>query len=75
MARTGVMVPPTIVEGCASKSPLIVEEVFGPVVSVEKFTDFKAAIASMNETPFGLQAGIFTKDIHKYHQLETTIGL
>jgi len=35
-------------------------EIFGPVVTVEPYTDFEEAIRLVNDTPFGLQAGVFT---------------
>ena len=37
-------------------------EVFGPVVTVEKFQDFRDALATLNRSDFGLQAGLFTRD-------------
>jgi acyl-CoA reductase-like NAD-dependent aldehyde dehydrogenase len=41
------------------------EEIFGPVVTLESYTDFDDAIARVNETRYGLQAGVFTKDIDR----------
>src|SRR6202007_1498044 len=38
------------------------QEVFAPVVSVEPYTDFEAALRQINNSPYGLQAGIFTRD-------------
>ena len=38
------------------------EEVFGPVVTVEPYGDFDEAIARVNDSPYGLQAGVFTHD-------------
>ena len=43
------------------------EEVFGPVVTVEPYQDFQQAIALMNNSRYGLQAGIFTHDIRLIH--------
>jgi len=37
-------------------------EIFGPVVTVEKFTQYDDALASINRSDFGLQAGVFTRD-------------
>jgi glyceraldehyde-3-phosphate dehydrogenase (NADP+) len=49
-------------------------EVFGPVVTVSRYTDFSAALASLNESDYGLQAGVFTRDIDRifraYRELE-----
>ena len=37
-------------------------EIFGPVITVEKFADYGDALASINRSDFGLQAGVFTRD-------------
>jgi len=42
-----------------------VDPVFGPVCIVEPFTDFKAVIDKVNDSKFGLQAGVFTNDLQK----------
>lgn len=39
--------------------------VFGPVCIIEPFTDFKAVIDTVNDSKFGLQAGVFTNDLQK----------
>jgi acyl-CoA reductase-like NAD-dependent aldehyde dehydrogenase len=41
------------------------EEAFGPVVILSKFTDWDAALDEVNDSKFGLQAGLFTSDLHK----------
>ena len=41
------------------------EEIFGPVVTLETYSDFEDAIERVNETRYGLQAGVFTKDIDR----------
>lgn len=56
---------PTVVEKLPAKSTLAQSEVFGPVCSLHSFSDFNAVLQICNDTPFGLQAGIFTNDIHK----------
>jgi glyceraldehyde-3-phosphate dehydrogenase (NADP+) len=38
------------------------EEVFAPVVTVESYEDFGEAVKRVNDSPFGLQAGVFTRD-------------
>jgi acyl-CoA reductase-like NAD-dependent aldehyde dehydrogenase len=49
-------------------------EAFAPVVVVERFSDFGAAVASVNDSMFGLQTGIFTNDLagawHSFNELE-----
>ena len=44
------------------------DEVFGPVALLAKFKDFDGALAAVNRSRFGLQAGVFTRDIHKAHK-------
>ena len=45
--------------------PGLREEAFGPVVVLSKFSNWEEALAEVNDSKFGLQAGIFTRDIHK----------
>ncbi|WP_033288105.1 aldehyde dehydrogenase family protein [Amycolatopsis jejuensis] len=61
--RSGPVMSPTILVEVPSGTRLLCEEAFAPVVSVVPFEDFDAAIDAVNDTPFGLQAGIFTHDI------------
>ncbi len=61
----GNMLEATLLEGCSHDSDLYREEAFGPVVILSKFTDWKAALDEVNDSKFGLQAGLFTNDIHK----------
>lgn len=64
-AREGHFYPPTIVEGAPRDGRLQREEVFGPVFCVEPFDDFAEACRIVNDSDYGLQAGVFTSDIHK----------
>lgn len=63
--RTGVMMEPTLVEDPPANCSLSVEEAFGPVATITRFDDFDAALAEVNNSKFGLQAGIFTRDIYR----------
>jgi glyceraldehyde-3-phosphate dehydrogenase (NADP+) len=45
------------------------QEVFGPVVIVEPYHELPAAIAAINNSPFGLQAGVFTNRIDEENQV------
>jgi acyl-CoA reductase-like NAD-dependent aldehyde dehydrogenase len=63
--RDGSYYDATIVECGNPQSDLYRKEVFGPVCVLDKFSDFKTAINTVNDSDFGLQAGIFTQDIHK----------
>jgi acyl-CoA reductase-like NAD-dependent aldehyde dehydrogenase len=63
--RDGVMMQPTLVEDPPATCALASEEAFGPVASVTRFSDFDAALAEVNDSKFGLQAGVFTRDLYK----------
>eukprot|EP00698_Gefionella_okellyi_P002174 TRINITY_DN1200_c0_g1_i2.p1 TRINITY_DN1200_c0_g1~~TRINITY_DN1200_c0_g1_i2.p1 ORF type:complete len:417 (-),score=107.89 TRINITY_DN1200_c0_g1_i2:51-1301(-) len=63
--RKEAMLNATILEDMPNGSTLATNEVFGPVCYLQRFSDYKKAIAEMDATPFGLQAGVFTKDINK----------
>ncbi|HEY8241237.1 MAG TPA: aldehyde dehydrogenase family protein [Kiritimatiellia bacterium] len=66
--REGVMIEPTLLEDVPADEKLSCDEVFGPVAILSPFKDFDAALASVNTSRFGLQAGVFTRDIHKAHR-------
>jgi aldehyde dehydrogenase (NAD+) len=50
------------------------EEIFGPVLCVQVFDDLDEAVALANGTPFGLVAGVFTKDFGAAHSLARRIN-
>ncbi len=56
---------PTILTNVPETSNVCAKEIFGPVVVVQKYKDFKDAIKRANNSLYGLQAGVFTKDIDK----------
>lgn len=56
---------PTILTNVPETAKLNCEEVFGPVVVVEKVTDYKEGVNRINNSRYGLQSGIFVNDIHK----------
>jgi acyl-CoA reductase-like NAD-dependent aldehyde dehydrogenase len=63
--RDGAMLEATLLENVGRETKLNIEEAFGPVAFLAKFDDFDAALAEVNDSKFGLQAGIFTRDIFK----------
>jgi acyl-CoA reductase-like NAD-dependent aldehyde dehydrogenase len=63
--RRGAMLEATLLEDVPSSEPLICQEAFGPVAVLSKFSDFERALAEVNDSRFGLQAGIFTRDLRK----------
>ncbi|HEX4737425.1 MAG TPA: aldehyde dehydrogenase family protein [Allosphingosinicella sp.] len=63
--REGAMLEATLLENVDRSATVYREEAFGPVAILSKFTDFGAAIDEVNDSKFGLQAGIFTRDLYK----------
>ncbi|MFI0485367.1 aldehyde dehydrogenase family protein [Actinomadura sp. 9N215] len=61
--RSGPVMHPTILVDVAPEARLLCEEAFAPVVSVVPFDDLDTVIDKVNDTPYGLQAGIFTRDL------------
>jgi len=63
--REGVMLEATLLEDVPKHLPICAQEAFGPVAVVLKFRDFDAALEEVNDSVYGLQAGIFTRDLYK----------
>jgi acyl-CoA reductase-like NAD-dependent aldehyde dehydrogenase len=61
--RDGAMLEATLLEGVDRGAKLNVEEAFGPVAFLIPFGTFREALAIVNDSKFGLQAGIFTRDL------------
>jgi acyl-CoA reductase-like NAD-dependent aldehyde dehydrogenase len=60
-------VSPAVVENVPRDAKLYSEEVFGPAVCIEKYSDFKQAVAEVNNSKFGLQAGVYTNNWNRAH--------
>jgi glyceraldehyde-3-phosphate dehydrogenase (NADP+) len=67
-SRDGSMMKPTVLTNVSSAMKVCCEEIFGPVVTISPYTKFQDALAQMNDSPFGLQAGIFTNNIDAIYQ-------
>lgn len=61
--RCGNVVAPTVIADAPDSALVFSKEIFGPVVVLRPFDDLAEAISGANATPFGLAAGIFTRDI------------
>ncbi|MBS1831901.1 MAG: aldehyde dehydrogenase family protein [Acidobacteria bacterium] len=63
--REFATIPPTVLEHVPDRAKTMSNEIFGPVVNVNTYKDTEEAIAKVNDTPYGLQAAVFTKDFEK----------
>ena len=61
--REGAMLEATLLENVDPCSKINIEEAFGPVAFLMMFSDFNDALAMVNDSKYGLQAGIFTRDL------------
>ncbi len=72
--REGSVITPAILTGSKPGMKLRDEEAFGPVIVVEPYVDFEQALADVNHSRFGLQAGLLTRDAGRiltaYRELE-----
>jgi betaine-aldehyde dehydrogenase len=61
--RPGSYYEPTVIAGPDQRSEIVQDEVFGPVVTVQRFADEETAISWANDVRFGLAASVFTQNI------------
>ncbi|HMO13253.1 MAG TPA: aldehyde dehydrogenase family protein [Pirellulaceae bacterium] len=63
--RSGAILQPTLLEDVPRDARLCRAEAFGPVAVLSRFSEFEQALIQVNDSDFGLQAGVFTNDVHK----------
>ena len=73
--QDGSYLQPTILSQVPQSSPLACQEAFGPVMCVTPFSDFKEVLTAVNDSPFGLQAGLFTTLMSRAHQAFETLDV
>jgi acyl-CoA reductase-like NAD-dependent aldehyde dehydrogenase len=61
----GLVIQPTLLTDTTPDMNVEREEIFGPVVLVKPYDTFEGAVDSVNATDYGLQAGIFTRDVSR----------
>lgn len=71
--REGAMLEATLLDNVTAGADVICQEAFGPVAVLSTFDDFDQALEQVNDSVFGLQAGIFTRDIYKAHKAWDTL--
>jgi acyl-CoA reductase-like NAD-dependent aldehyde dehydrogenase len=73
-ARKGSIVEPTVLTNTTPTMDVNCEEVFAPVKTLEPYDDFSGAVRQINDSRYGLQAGVFTNDVRllfkAYNELE-----
>ena len=67
--RRRLLLPPTVIADLPDDSRVIAEEVFGPVLTVQPFDTEDEAVALANSTPYGLAAGLQTRDVARAHRV------
>ena len=68
-SESGYFVTPTVVANVDQRSPLVQEEIFGPVMTVQAFDTESEAIALADDTIYGLAAGLQTSDVTRAHRV------
>lgn len=72
-SRKGRVLQPTLIEAPNASSPLSHDEVFGPVAGLWEYRDFEDALATVNASAYGLQAGLFSNDLGEVFQAHNTL--
>jgi acyl-CoA reductase-like NAD-dependent aldehyde dehydrogenase len=60
---TGQCLEATVIENASPTDPLCAQEAFAPIVTLHRYREFDEALAFVNDSAFGLQAGVFTRDL------------
>ncbi|RSL29658.1 betaine-aldehyde dehydrogenase [Salibacterium salarium] len=73
--QDGFFYLPTVFTNCTSDMRIVQEEVFGPVLTVEKFSNKEEAVEKANDTIYGLAGAVFTTDIGKAEEVASSLRL
>jgi acyl-CoA reductase-like NAD-dependent aldehyde dehydrogenase len=73
LVDSGRCLAPTILASPPKAAKVWCEEVFGPVATLDTFADFEQALEMANDSKFGLQAGVFTRDLGRALQAARTL--
>lgn len=72
-ARHGTLLAPTLLTNVAPDAKASQREIFGPVAIVQPYSDWSSALAQVNDSEFGLQAGIFTHHVNRIWEAFRTL--
>jgi aldehyde dehydrogenase (NAD+) len=70
---TGYFVEPTVFANVRDEMKIAREEIFGPVMSIMKFHDIEEVVTRANNTPYGLAAAVWTRDVAKVHAIADNV--
>jgi acyl-CoA reductase-like NAD-dependent aldehyde dehydrogenase len=73
--RIGAMLDATLLEDVPKNQSVCAQEAFGPVAVLSRFRDFSDALKDVNDSTFGLQAGIFTRDLYRMQEAWDTLDV
>jgi phenylacetaldehyde dehydrogenase len=69
LGDAGTFVTPTVIADVSQDMEIVREEVFGPVLVVQRYTDLDAAVAAANDSVYGLAASVWTESLSSAHRL------
>lgn len=69
----GAFLTPAVFVDCADDMSIVRDEIFGPVMSILPFDDEAEVVRRANATPFGLAAGVFTRDLARGHRVSAAL--